>query len=233
MSGTHFDDGMQMEGAESQAGQPLLSDFGAQEAMPGGGVRSNKSRRIGVAVLIVLGAAGGIFVMRQVGLGAASVIAAIVVDYDPNEFTKGPGDPAVLDELARSRLAVQVPAEVFEQDPFVLEPMAVEAEVQQARAEPELSAEELARQRLAKQAEEAAEQVEVQSVMGGPIPLARINGSIYRLGDTVLEVLRVTEIEGRNVVMRGGETLYGFVMGEPGVQWRRPATGSGERAGGP
>ena len=233
MSGTHFDDGMNVEGGEGQAGQPLLSDFGAQEAMPGGGVRSNKSRRMGVAALIILGAAGGIFLMRQVGLGAASVIAAIVVDYDPNEFTKGPGDPAVLDELARSRLAVQVPAEVFEQDPFVLEPMAIEAETQQAQAEPEFTDEELALQRLAQEAESAAEQIEVQSVMGGPIPLARINGSIYRLGDTVLEVLQVTAIDGREVVMQGGETIYGFAMGEPGVLWRRPAAGSGERTGGP
>jgi len=186
-----------MDMTESQAGAPLLSDFGAAEEMSTNSGRSNKTRRVGVAALIIVGAAGGIFVMRQVGLGAASVIAAIVVDYDPNEFTKGPGDPAVLDELVRSRVAIQVPADVIEQDPFVLEGASAAVDPVKQPVVPQLSAEERARQLLEQQIEDATSQVAVQSVMGGPIPLARINGTIYRLGDKLLEVLKIEAIEGR------------------------------------
>ncbi len=212
-----------MDMTESQAGAPLLSDFGAAEEMSTNSGRSNKTRRVGVAALIIVGAAGGIFVMRQVGLGAASVIASIVVDYDPNEFTKGPGDPAVLDELVRSRVAIQVPAEVIDQDPFVLEGASAAVDPVKQPAVPQLSAEERARQLLAQKIKDATGQVAVQSVMGGPIPLARINGTIYRLGDTLLDVLKIEAIEGREVTIRGGDKLYGFSMGEPGVQWTRDA----------
>ena len=208
---------------ESQAGAPLLSDFGAAEEMQSGSMRSNKSRRIGVAALILLGAAGGIFVMRTIGLGAASVLAAIVVDYDPSEFTKGPGDPAVLDELARSRMAVQVPSEVFEHDPFYLgdgEEVAVDEGPVRER-EPELSAEERARRALEQRVQTAVGEVNVQSVMGGRIKLAKVNGRMVRVGDRVLDVLMVQQIEGRVVVFKGGESLYAFEMGEPGVKWKR------------
>lgn len=220
-----------MDMTESQAGAPLLSDFGAADEIVSGSGRSNKSRRVGVAMLIIVGAAGGIFLMRQVGLGAASVIASIVVDYNPNEFTSGPGDPAVLDELARSRMAVQVPAEIFEQDPFVLEGAAPVVEPVAAPAQTVISPEERARRELEAKITEATEQIEVQSVMGGPIPIARVNGKFVRTGDTVLDVLKVAAIDGRVVVFVGGETYYGYSMGEPGVQWTRAV--KEEDAGGP
>lgn len=220
-----------MDITENQAGAPLLSDFGAAEEIGTGSGRSNKSRRLAVMLLIVVGASGGIFLMRQVGLGAASVIASIVVDYNPNEFTTGPGDPAVLDELARSRMAVQVPAEVFEQDPFVLEGAAPAAEVVAAPVRTTITPEERAKRKLEAQIVEATEQIEVQSVMGGPIPLARVNGKMVRMGDTMLDVLTVAAIDGRVVVFIGGDTYYAYSMGEPGVQWTRSVNEEDE--GGP
>jgi hypothetical protein len=230
MSGSMNSQGNELQNVgEPQAGIPLLSDFGAAEEMSTKVGRSNKTRRVAVAGLVILGAAGGIYVMRQVGLGAASVIASIVVDYDPNEFKIGPGDPAVLAELERGRLAVQVPAETLEQDPFRLIMQSTDQPVIEAPRQV-VSAEELARQQREKKIKDAAAQVDVQSVMGGPIPLARINGTMVRLGDTVLEIFRVHSIEGRAVVLRAGSQLYGYQMGEQGVKWTRSTE---EAQGGP
>ena len=221
MSGSMNGQGNELQNVgEPQAGIPLLSDFGAAEVMSTKVGRSNKTRRVAVAGLVIIGAAGGIYVMRQVGLGAASVIASIVVDYDPNEFKIGPGDPAVLAELERGRLAVQVPAETLEQDPFRLLTQSVDQPVTDTPRQL-VSAEELARQQRDKKIKEAADKVDVQSVMGGPIPLARINGTMVRLGDTVLEIFEVHSIEGRAVVLRSGTQLFGYQMREPGVKWTR------------
>lgn len=228
MSGGMHDSTLDTGSAEPQS-LPLLSDFGAAQEMSSNVGRSNKNRRVMVAALIILGAAGGIFVMRQVGLGAASVIASIVVDYDPNEFKKGASDPAVLEELARGRMAVQVPAEVIEHDPFRLDaPRTEVAAVEAPRAV--VSPEEQARLQRERRVKEAAGKVEVQSVMGGPIPLARINGTMVRLGDSVLDVLKVESIQGRSVVLRGDDFRFGYTMGEPGIAWTRSVR---EGVGGP
>jgi len=228
MSGGMHDNSLS-NGTNEPQSLPLLSDFGAAEQLNSNVGRSNKTRRLMVAALVILGASGGIFVMRQVGLGAASVIASIVVDYDPNEFKKGATDPAVLEELARGRMAVQVPAEVIENDPFRLEAARTEVAVVEA-PRPVVSAEELARQQREKKIKDASGKIEVQSIMGGPIPLARINGTMVRLGDTLLEVLKVESIQGRMVVLRGGDQLFGYTMGEPGITWTRSVQ---EGLGGP
>jgi hypothetical protein len=55
---------------------------------------------------------------------------------------------------------------------------------------------------------EAAKKLELQSVMGGKVPLARIDGKFYRIGDLVNEKFIVRAIDHRSVVVEAnGETF--------------------------
>ncbi len=55
---------------------------------------------------------------------------------------------------------------------------------------------------------EAAKKLELQSVMGGKVPLARIDGKFYRIGDLVNEKFIVRAIDHRSVTVEAnGETF--------------------------
>lgn len=55
---------------------------------------------------------------------------------------------------------------------------------------------------------DAAKKLELQSVMGGKVPLARIDGKFYRIGDLVNEKFIVRAIDHRSVVVEAnGETF--------------------------
>jgi hypothetical protein len=61
--------------------------------------------------------------------------------------------------------------------------------------------------RLAK-VREAASRLKLQSCMGGKVPLARIDGKFYRIGDLVNEMFIVRSIENRSAVVEAeGETF--------------------------
>ncbi len=60
--------------------------------------------------------------------------------------------------------------------------------------------------------QEAFEKLHLQSVMGGKVSVARINGQNYRVGDTVDNTFEVVTIGGREVVVRAGEAEFTLVM---------------------
>jgi hypothetical protein len=56
--------------------------------------------------------------------------------------------------------------------------------------------------------------LEVQSVMSGRRPLARINNETYQVGDVVSETFTVTAIEGRSVTLRASDWQWQLSMEE-------------------
>lgn len=198
-------------GAEP-ATMPLLPDFGADASQYAAPANPNR-RRIFVGVLVVAGAALGIVGMRFVGLGAASVLAAITVDYTRSDIQSVEVPEELLEDLDRSRRAVQVPADLIDREPFALQSASA---VEATTVDPGVLMER-ERERQAALARRAAEQreadidaaikgLELQSVVGGSRPLARINGTVVQAGSTVQTsaseiAFRVESIQGRVVTL--------------------------------
>jgi len=65
---------------------------------------------------------------------------------------------------------------------------------------------------------EAAKKLELQSVMGGKVPLARIDGKFYRIGDLVNEKFIVRTIDHRSVTVEANSETFEVEMkvGKPG-----------------
>ncbi|VAX41546.1 hypothetical protein MNBD_PLANCTO03-1784, partial [hydrothermal vent metagenome] len=148
---------------------------------------------------------GAIFAMRQFGMGPAISLAEMDIDYKPAAISSGTTPKKILAELDRSRRAVQVPADLITQDPFELDN--AQAAVTEPTVDPDLArrAEEerlrLAREARQQELDETLDTITLQSVMGGSVPIARIDGKVYKVGMTVCEMFTITQIEGRDVTL--------------------------------
>jgi hypothetical protein len=193
-----------------------------------------------VLLLLVLAAAGGaLFAMRSLGMGPRSSLAdgprLPQYDVDKRPEIAYADHKKVIAELSVSRITGQVPADQVQRNPFA---MAGVIKVEEARAPQAMgeSAEARAARLLAEQQQrEAAERaravqqalasITVNSVIvGGPVPVARINGELVRIGDTVADVLTVKDIHGRGVVLEadGKEYPKDMAMGPGHAAGPRP-----------
>ncbi len=212
-------------GPEGDSNMPLLPDFGAQ-AQQYAAPASPRRRRVIVGALVVVGAAVGILAMRLVGLGAATVLAAITVDLSRPGLTNVDVPQDLLDGLDRSRRAVQVPSDLVERNPFLLRSANADT-ANSSLTEEELNARELLRQQaLERQRREQYEAsidaairgFELQSIVGGSRPVARINNKVVQVGSALeagsSEARFVVEsIEGREVVIAVDERRYMLELG--------------------
>ena len=185
-------------------GEPAGQSFAA--ATPKRGVSPQSL----VLALVVVGSAGVLFGMRHFGLGPGSAIAADVeIDYkiDGAAAAAVPdGYAHVMDALDRSSRPMQVAAAKLTQDPFVLldllpDPEGLDGEFTRDSGE---NAARLVREREAKRRREVQADfntLQLQSVLGGRVPVARIGSSIVRAGDPVGESFMVKAISGRSVLL--------------------------------
>lgn len=224
---TYFDDQPDDPRDESADGQAsplhqeaqsplLLHDMQTPEQMFAAPRASQRSRQAVVAALLVAGAVGAIFAMRQFGMGPAVSLADIDMDYKPAPSATGLSPKRVLADLERSRHAVQVPAENITQDPFELD------SAKPAAAEPVIDHDlarraELERLRLAREAQQkvladAFAKLHLQGVMGGSTPMARIDGRVYKIGMTVAERFTLSAIEGREVTLTADDRAFVLTM---------------------
>lgn len=217
-----------MPGAEPPS-MPLLPDFGANASQYSPPANPNR-RRVFVGVLVVVGAALGIVAMRFIGLGAATVLAAITVDLNRADIQTVEVPEELMQGLDRSRRAVQVPAALVDREPFALQ-AATAAAAPAVNPEELLERERLRQEALARQAAEQREAainaaiagLEVQSVMGGSRPVARINGTVVQAGSKVStsasDVTFVVEsITGRQVILALEHRRWALELGGEGPQ---------------
>lgn len=164
--------------------------------------------------LVVVVAGGSLFVMRKLSAGRNLASADIKLDYpigaDGSLQDGGNEHIKVLDDLASIDSSVQVPLESIEKkNPFVLgDGEVIEAaniDDPEARRLAELQA------RLAKvQAE--FNKLELNSVLGGSTPIARISGEAVRVGDKIGDYFTVIAIHGRSVELSAEGEIYTLFM---------------------
>ncbi|MEM8834397.1 MAG: hypothetical protein AAGD00_01125 [Planctomycetota bacterium] len=194
---------------------------GQQVGVPGGasgasdelysGLESEGGKQLlsGPALIIVIiaVAGGALFGMRKMGLGADLAIADVTIDYpfDEQKQSKSVEDhQKLLTDLRNSGQVVQVPLNSVQMNPFewrggseMVEAQAVEPIEDE---DPTARAERLRQQRLQDLRRRVAS-LKLAGVMGGRVPMARINGELAQVGDTIDDDFVVAAIEGRRVTL--------------------------------
>lgn len=204
-------------GGEAQppenAGQPgngsgiLLSLSEAPKA--GGPARPKTSVSIQnvLMMLVVAGSTGLIYGMRVIGMGSGVAMASVKIDYTPPEV-----DPAKLARQERMLASLQNPHAAIDVDPrsLGLTPFITKARedtnvlvVDDSAAGEARRLEQLrrAKEEFRKKRQDALAGLHLQSVMGGSVPIARLNGENYTLGDRIGEFFTIVGIEGRSITL--------------------------------
>ncbi|RMH26785.1 MAG: hypothetical protein D6693_06555 [Planctomycetota bacterium] len=167
-----------------------------------------------ILLLTVLVAGGVLYIMRQFGLGSGLTLVDMQIDY-PIDGPK----PSEVDEHRRviaalrdSAHAVQVPLEEVKKNPFRLN-LQEEDAAPVAQARPTISEEERRRRQRADLIQTTLAGLELNSVIAGSVPIARISGENVRVGDLVKGLFLVREIRGRSVVLSADGETYTLTMG--------------------
>lgn len=183
------------------------------------GLDAAPTRKVNTQLVLVVGAlvvAGGLlYGMRRFGLGPGVSLAELVVDYPLESKTKAEEAKRferVLADLDRSAKPFQIADDKVAKNPFSLpasllpvetaDDDPVSAVVTTGRSEADIERER--RRAMAKRREEiraAFARLELQSVIGGRVPVAMISGAMVREGDEVADRFRVLRIGGRAVIL--------------------------------
>lgn len=177
-----------------------------------GGVAKSKgiaaNRHAIVAGVLVLGA-GLLYFMRQAGTGPRAANAEVAIDY---EFTDAEAkrrvdhQEEVIDDLRRAGPPSQLPPAGLGKNPFQL------TDSREAAQESQASEDQLKDTRMSV----ALQGLRLQAVINGRVPIARISGQTYRVGDRVGDFFTITEIGGRGVTLNGPEGDHRLEMNKDG-----------------
>lgn len=192
-----------------------------------GGAGPRKPRiHSGVLVLmLVLTIAGGLLLgMRKLALGGRLKFVEIKIDYPLETVGKSRARDAahtrVLDDLSTGGSVVQIPLSKLTRNPFELE---TPADVTKPLLDSSLSE----AQRLSAQQEARLREIEMtfaalelNSVITGAVPVARISGQAVRVGDTIADLFTVVAIHGRSVDLAAKDApnrTFTLDLSDPGV----------------
>ncbi len=169
-----------------------------------------------LVIALVLAASGAaLYTMRKQGMGSGVNFNPPKIDYQVDHVKRSASDAQqakLLDDLARSQNPGQIPAEKIQKNPFQLDSAAAVAH-QTNTIDPEAAGRNALAMRE-QQIKTALASVEVNAIMAGPVPLARVNGRIVREGDTVAEVFTVKTILDRSVELEADAKTYAVNMSE-------------------
>jgi hypothetical protein len=190
-------------------------------AIPGMDVtaaRKGISMQTVLLVLVVAISAGALYAMRHLGMGKSTANAAPTVEYSFDSAKTARDHRPLLAELNATRSKKQVDNDLLKRNPFEMPSHLKRVDEQDALANARGAA--LERQmmmdsKLSEKQEKIlaeARQLRVNGVMGGSDPIARINGQVYRVGDTVGQSFVVKEIYGRTVVLEAGNQTFSLEM---------------------
>jgi hypothetical protein len=179
-------------GAAADSEQPtVLPGFSAGRA----GRRLSLTNIVIVAILTI--SAGSLYIMRKQGQGAGMTFQVTKIDYELDKLSAARNDDQrILAELARTGPVAQVPPERIQKNPFQIE----SAQTGGPSSDPEqerrrlAEQERLERERILGEAGDRVGRLELNGIMGGPIPLARISGRTVRVGDTIADIFTVVAI---------------------------------------
>jgi len=170
-----------------------------------------------------------VLVVAAVGIGAllgmrkltspGAAMATVNIDYTPGQRGVADAHKRLVEVLDRSTTPVQVPTDQIKKNPFqfataptTATPIAKGGEDAEAAAIRMRAAELAARQ---KKIVDALGTLKVNGVMQGSVPVARVNGEMVRIGDTIAEGLfTVAAIGGRGVTLQADGREYELAMEE-------------------
>ncbi|MEL7473921.1 MAG: hypothetical protein AAGK04_11445 [Planctomycetota bacterium] len=183
------------------------------------GLNSAPKKAVNTQLVLAIGAvvvAGGLlYGMRRFGLDSGAALTDLIVDY-PLESEVRRSEALryerVIGELDRSARPYQISEDKLPVNPFSIPAAIVVEDPDTGKTIPvnpigsknlptpeQLEARRIARIRDTVRSEYA--KLSLQSVVGGRIPVAIIDGALVRVGDKVSESLTVERIGGRSVVL--------------------------------
>jgi hypothetical protein len=191
-------------------------------------VLSAPGRKVNVQTLVVVGvvvaSAGLLYAMRLHGMGAGMKFDGLAkIDYDWTRAGQQSEshEKQVLADLARSGQSVDPLVDHLPKNPFSLDldaPASTPTPV--ASIDPNAAARraELERQVREKELISKLATLQLNSVMEGRVPLARIGTRLYRLGDKVADDFKVVGVHGRTVELEADGKVYSLSIEEPVIQ---------------
>lgn len=227
--------GADSQGEDTPAGQSgsLLADLrgsGAVEgpsdapALPGRVRRPFPTQHL-VTLLVVVAGGGALVAMRQYGMGAGMKFdKAAKVDFvETVSMKRTPEQERILTDLQRGVTAAPPQAADIQKNPFKLvqgQAPAIEAVGPDPDADAKRTAEE--RKRRESEINSALAAVTLNGVMGGAVPLARVNGEIVRVGDKVSNLFIVAAIQGRSILLTADGQAFIVEMSQEPDQRPQP-----------
>lgn len=218
----------------------VAPDPGAPPALntnaSGGGFFTNvepepKSRVTGPVLLaiVVVTAAGVLLAMRQMGLGPSMSFLDVKIDYPlEGEGAKSKDHMRILTDLKDTEVA-QVPLEDIQMNPFEWK-VRTTAEIAPQESGPDPA--ELSRREAELRLTSALARLELNSVMAGRVPMARVSERLVRVGDTLEGMFKVTEITGRSVILTAGDRTFTLTLSD-GSEEPPPRPGARKPGGRP
>ncbi len=174
------------------------------------------------AVVFAVGV-GAIYGMRSIGMKAGIKENAVAVDYTPETTTPDfiKRFDTVMTGLDESSVAVVLEStETLPERPFTMA-TAAPANTNTPQTNPMDNAARLAAQRAAEERlrieaiESNANLLELQSVLGGSRPVARISGQPVREGMKVNDQFTVKTISGQSVILECEGLVFRLTLSEP------------------
>lgn len=156
-------------------------------------------------------------------MSSGSTFQTPKIDYDAKRVSLDAQQQAkILRELAASAHMPKAALDHLEKNPFQLEGA---APATAAVVDDGSAADERRRAELAKQREEQIQttlgSLELNGVMGGPVPLARVSGRTVKVGDTIEDIFIVAQVHDRAVDLLADGKIYTLSMPE-GMQTKEP-----------
>lgn len=166
-----------------------------------------------ILLLVVIVAGGVLYIMRQFGLGTRLELVDVKIDYPIDDAKRNnTAHEKVLAELRDSAVAVQVPLNDVKKNPFELG-LRKEEPLPRKIAEP-IDREAYEREQRQRLIQTTFKSLELNSVLAGSTPIARISGENVRVGDKVRNLFIVHAIHGRSVELIADGEKYTLSMGK-------------------
>lgn len=199
----------------------ILSDLRAGEGGGGAaqtlgdlGSGSKPARRVSmqtlVLALVLVASGASLYMMRKQGMqgGLKFKTIPVATEIEKPSAATSAAESRILADLARASMPSTGEVERLHKNPFLLDTPAPAAA---AAAVP--VAQKLSDDRQAMIREKLAG-VRLNGVMQGPVPLARINERLMRVGDLVEDIFLVAQIHDRSVDLIADGQTFTINMGE-------------------
>lgn len=173
--------------------------------------RKLKVQNVIVAVVIVVSIVA-LYAMRRYGMGAGFTFSVTPIDYqiDGQSGRLTPEQRRILRDLQLGNEPIRLAMAQLRKNPFRLTTEEVEV-FTPGPVTPGNDAEAERAQQIAS----VLSRLELNSVMLGRIPLARINARIYKVNDTVEGLFTIKAIHDRTVELEAGGKVFALTIGEP------------------